>query len=320
MKNIFITGANGFLGSQMALRLAQDKNLKVICLIKDKNFRTRRDIEDKVSIVKGDIRDFNAVRYCISHYEIDTIFHLAATTIIKQATIDPITCYESNVMGTVNVLEGARQAGNSRIRKVVVASSDKAYGNQSIMPYVEEMSMMASDPYSSSKACADITARSFSLTYGMDVSVVRAGNIYGPGDLNFSRLIPQAICNILQGKPPVIYKGVGEFRREWMYIDDIINAYLTVNKCGGAGSSYNVGGSGFQNIYDTVNMILKLIGSDLQPEIVDKDFIEIKDQYLDSSKLESLGWKCNYLIEDGLKKTIEWYRWYLQSGKELFYG
>lgn len=318
MESVFVTGVNGFLGSQLALKLAKD-GYRVVGLVKDKNYKTRRDILDKISIVYGDIRDFDAVRYCVSRYEVDTVFHLAATTIIKQSVIDPITTYASNVMGTVNVLEAARQAGK-RISKVVVASSDKAYGNQPVMPYVEDMNMMASDPYSSSKACTDIIARSFALTHDMNISVIRAGNIYGPGDLNLSRLIPGSAIRISQGKQPTIYKGVGEYKREWMYIDDVIDAYLAVAARGGPAEAYNVGGSGFQTIFDTVDMMLKIAGSNLKPEIIDKDFIEIKEQYLDATKLMGLGWKCKFKVEDGLKVTMPWYAAYAANKTEHYFG
>jgi CDP-glucose 4,6-dehydratase len=318
MQNILVTGINGFVGSALGKRLVQNKDLRVIGLVKDRNFKSRRDIQDKCSIIYGDVRDYNCVRYAVSHYEIDTIFHLAATTIIRQATVDPVTCYMSNVMGTVNVLEAARDAGRGMVKKILVVSSDKAYGTQPVLPYTETMNMTAEDPYSTSKACADLIARSFAYTYGMNISVIRAGNIYGPGDLNYARLIPKAILNCLKGKPPVIYKGVGEFKREFMYIDDVIDAYLTIIDRGGPGEAYNVGGSGFQTIFDTIDNIIDITGADLKPEVIEKDFIEIKEQYLDPSKLEGLGWKCKVKIREGLERSVKWYNDYLHTDGSMY--
>ncbi len=318
MSNIFITGASGFLGSQLALKLANEDH-RVVCLVKDKNFRLRKDLVDKVTIVYGDLRDYEAVRYCISRYEIDHVFHLAATTIIKQAVIDPITTYQSNVMGTCNVLEASRQVGN-RIKKIVVASSDKAYGNAPVLPYTEEMPVTATDPYSTSKACTDLISKSFADTYDMNISVVRAGNLYGGGDINFSRLVPGSICRLLKGESPTIYKGVGEFRREWVYIDDIISAYMVVAERGGAGEAYNVGGSGFHSIFDTVDIIIKACNSNIKPTIIDKDFIEIKEQWLDATKLQALGWECKFNLEDGLARTVDWYSDYMENKSKLYFG
>ena len=317
MRNCLITGINGFVGSALAQRLLDMGNIRVVGLVKDKNFKSRRDILDKVSVVYGDLRDIDAIRYAVSHYEITEIFHVAAVTILRQSIIDPLSCFQINMMGTVNVLEVARQC---RVKKVVCASSDKAYGTYDNLPYVETMAVQASpDPYSTSKACTDLIAQSYALEeLDLNVSIIRAGNIYGDGDLNLSRLMPRSILRCFDGIPPQIYSGVGQYKREFMYIDDVVDAYMTVCERGLPGHAYNVGGSGYQTIIDTVDKIVDLTGCPDKPEIVEKDFVEIKEQYLDPTKLETLGWKCKYKIDEGLEKTVEWYRHY-KDDKSIFF-
>jgi CDP-glucose 4,6-dehydratase len=234
------------------------------------------------------------------------------------ATVDPRTCYAVNVMGTVNVMEAARECGH--VEKIVVASSDKAYGNHEDLPYREDFALLASDPYSTSKSCTDLIAQSYAHTYGTDVSILRSGNIFGPGDLNKSRIIPGSILRILDGEQPVIYKGVGNYKREFMYIEDVIDGYLYVQDRGLPGEAYNIGGSGFQNIFDTTAMIIEEMGVDIEPEIREKDFIEIKEQYLDPSKLENLGWQCKYSIRDGIRAAIPWYTEYHKDPSKFYWA
>jgi CDP-glucose 4,6-dehydratase len=312
VKNVLITGINGFAGSALAQRLLDTRpDVRVVGLVKDRNFKSRRDILDRCSVVYGDLCDINQVRYALSRYEVDTVFHLAAVTILRQSVMDALSCYQVNVMGTVNVLEAAKQVG---VQKVVSVSSDKAYGTYDNLPYVESMPVQASpDPYSTSKACMDLISQSYATTYGLNVSILRAGNKYGPGDLNLSRLIPRSILRCLEGRAPQLYNGVGQYKREFMYIEDVVDAYLCVAERGLPGEAYNVGGSGFQTVFDTVNKICQLVGFKGEPEVVDKDFIEIKEQYLDSAKIERLGWKCTHSIDQGLEKTVDWYTRYAKD-------
>lgn len=316
MKNCLISGANGFVGSALAKRLLDMGDYRVVGIVRDRNFKSRRDVLDNISVVHGDIRDFDTVRYAMSHYEIDTVFHVAAVTILKQSVIDPITTYQSNVMGTINVLEAARQC---KIQKVVFKSSDKAYGTYEKLPYKETMAVQSSpDAYSTSKAMADLCAQSYAKGYDMDISILRAGNIYGPGDLNLSRLIPRSILRCFEGIAPQIYKGVGEYKREFMYIDDVIDAYLTVAERGAPGEAYNIGGSGYQTVYDTVSKIMKCAGFEEEPEVVNVDFKEIKEQYLDPTKIMKLGWQCTHKIDEGLEKTVEWYKENIGNREKFF--
>lgn len=305
MENVLVTGANGFVGAALAERLlAMDK--RVVALIRDLNYKTPRGLLDDVSVVRGDLRDFDAVRYAVSKYEIDTIFHLGAVAIVKVASADPRSTYDVNVMGTVNVLEAARQCGH--VDKVTVASSDKAYGVHEQLPYEEDFALHASDPYSTSKACTDLISQSYALTYGLDVSILRSGNIYGPGDLNDSRIIPRTVLRILDGEPPVLYQGAGESTREFMYIDDVVDAYLAVAANGGSGEAYNVGGSGEMKIRDLMELIIEEMGADIEIEERPRDFFEIDHQYLDASKLEALGWSARVGVHEGIRRTIPWYR------------
>lgn len=317
MKTVLVTGLNGFIGSALAARLL-DMGCSVVGFVRDRNYKSRKDLHDRVSIVSGDLRDADAVRYAVTKYEVDTIFHLGAITVLRMATVDPVTCYASNVMGTVNVMEAARSA--KHVVKVVAASSDKAYGSHDILPYVEDMALLPADPYSTSKSCMDLIARSYAHTYGIDVSVIRSGNVFGPGDLNCSRLIPGGILKVLSGQRPVIYRGVGVYKREFVFIDDVVDAYIKVCERGIKGEAYNVGGSGFQTIIRTVEMIIEECGVDMQPDIQEKDFIEIKEQYLDATKLQALGWKCRHQIRDGIAKTIPWYRKYREDPTKWFWA
>jgi len=305
MENCLISGANGFLGAALCERLLS-MGCRVVGLVRDMNYKSRRDMLDRISVVHGDLRDFDTVRYAMSHYEIDTVFHLAAVTILRKSVVDPVTTYQTNVLGTVNVLEAARQVG---VKKVVKASSDKAYGTYEDLPYIETMAVQASpDAYSTSKACSDLIAQQYAKGYGLDVSIVRAGNIYGQGDLNLSRLIPKSILRCLDGKRPTLYKGVAQYKREFMHVDDVVDAYLCLADRGLPGEAYNCGGAGFQSILDTVEKIIELTGNDFDPEIIPADFVEIKEQYLDSTKIEALGWECKIDIDEGLVKTVDWYR------------
>ncbi len=317
MKNVLVTGANGFVGAALCERLLK-MNKTVVGIVRDRNYKSRRDILENISVVYSDLRDYDAVRYAVSKYEIDTIFHLGAITILKMATYDPKTCFQVNVLGTMNVLEAARECGH--VHKIVVASSDKAYGNHDILPYREDFSLLASDPYSTSKSCTDLISQSYAYSYDLNTSILRSGNIFGPGDLNKSRIIPGSILRILDDERPVIYSGVGAFKREFMYIDDVIDGYLCVQDRGLAGEAYNIGGSGYQNIFDTVSMVIEEMGVDIQPQILERDFIEIKEQYLDASKLESLGWQCKYKIREGIRKSIPWYKEYHADPKKFYWA
>lgn len=303
-KNVLITGIQGFVGSNLALhQLARGHH--VIGIVRDRNHKTRSDVLDKCSITYGSIDDPTVVDHAVAYYEIDTVFHLAANSIVKIGVMDPVSNYRTNVMGTVHVLDAVRRERPGA--KVVVASSDKSYGSHDKMPYTEDMKLNPEDPYSTSKGCTDMISQSFAKTYGMNINTVRCSNIYGPGDMNTSRLIPNSILRILRGQKPEIYSGVRDYRREFVYVGDVCNAYDLLVEKGQPGEIYNIGIKKFHTIEETVALLSDFMGSSGY-DIIKKDFPEIPHQWMDASKLMDLGWKHTVGFEEGLLKTIEWYK------------
>lgn len=303
-KNILITGIQGFVGSNLAIQELAAGN-HVIGVVRDTNHKSRVDVLDKCSIVRGDVTDASLIDRAVGYYEVDKIYHLAANAIVKVGMADPVSNYKTNLMGTVNVLDAARRI--SPKAKVVVASSDKAYGEHDKMPYVEEMKLNPGCPYSTSKSCTDMISQSYAKTYDMDINTVRCSNIYGPGDMNTSRLIPNSILRCLRGVKPVIYSGVADFRREFIYVGDVAKAYRLVSEQGAPGEIYNIGINSFHTIKETVSKISEIIGVD-GVDVIDKDFPEIPFQWMDGEKLAALGWKPEVSFDGGLRRSVEWYR------------
>ena len=310
--NIFITGINGFVGS-VAAEYFLNGGAHVIGLVKDRNKKTRLDILDRCSIVYGDIQDKGVLDYILSKYEVDYVLHLAAQPIVRICNNDPFMAYSTNVMGTVNLLESCRTK-IVKPKKIIVMTSDKAYGPHEKLPYVEDSPLTTFDSYCTSKSCQDMVARSYAMTYDLPVVVVRAGNLYGPGDLNTSRLIPRSIIRLLGGQSPVLYGGVDEYIREFIYVDDVVSAYCTLLEKGDNGQAYNVGGSTPQKIGEVIFKIRDLINSEIEVKVEKSGFSEINAQYLDASKLEKLGWSISIDLDEGLTRSIKWYSEYLNSG------
>jgi len=302
-KNVLITGINGFVGSGLAIDQLARGN-RVVGIVRDDNHKTRADVLSRCSITRGDIRDQRMVDDVMSKYDIDTVFHLAANSIVQHGVKDPVNNYEVNIMGTVKVLDSVRRVNPKA--KVVVASSDKAYGDHDVMPYVEDMKLNPGCPYSTSKSCTDMISQSFAMTYGLNVNTVRCSNIYGPGDMNLTRLIPNSILRCLRGDKPMIYSGVADYRREFIYIDDVCNAYNLVATEGLPGEIYNIGINSFNTIGDAVAKISEIMGAD-GVEVVEKSFPEIAFQWMDGSKLAALGWEAHISFDEGLRRSAEWY-------------
>lgn len=303
--NIFITGINGFVGSNLAdYELSQGN--RVIGLIQDINHKSRNDILSKCSIVYGDIRNSQLIDNIISKYEINVIYHLAAIPIVRICVKDPMNCITTNIIGTTNILESVRKI-NSSI-KVIVASTDKAYGDHGRVKYIEDMKLIPGDIYSTAKACSDMLSISYANTYNIDIKILRSSNIYGPGDMNDSRLIPNTIKCILKGNNPQIYKGVLSYRREMIYIEDVCKAYHLLINNGRSGEIYNIGTEisyTIEEIVSKISTILNHYGVD----IIEKTFPEIPEQMMDTQKIQNeIGWKHTIDIEEGLLRTIEWYR------------
>lgn len=300
MKRTLITGINGFLAN----RLIDFCDGEVFGISRYDNHKTGEG--GRCTILYGDILDLEFLKRTISEIEPDRIFHLAAQSIVRIANTNPRYCFEDNIMGTVNILEAVRQI-NPTI-KVIAASSDKSYGEHLYLPYVEDMALQAGDPYSTSKACADLIAQSYHTTYGLNINIIRSANIYGMGDMNLSRIIPNTITKILKKEKPVIYSGVMQYKREFVFIDDVCTAYIVLSQKGEPGEAYNVGTGEVFRVGEVVELICNIMKWENGIDIIQKSFPEINLQYLSSDKINKIGWLPQIpTLKEGLEKTINWY-------------
>ena len=317
-RNVFVTGANGFLGSWLASALV-DLGAEVIVLVRDRVLRgglQLQGLEDKVTLVGGDLTDYALLERTLNEYWIDTCFHVAAQAIVKVANRSPLSTFESNIRGTWHLLEACR---NSReVSRIVVASSDKAYGDHDQLPYEEILSLRGSYPYDVSKVCADILARCYANTYGLPLAVTRCANLYGGGDLNFSRLIPETMRAVLTDLDPII-RSDGTLIRDYMHVQDGVEGYLLLAENIGRdcinGEAFNFGTERPISVLELVTKIIELSGrANLKPNVrgQGKPHAEIDRQYLSSRKAaEHLGWEVQTDLETGLMETLEWYQGYL---------
>jgi CDP-glucose 4,6-dehydratase len=305
MSNILITGINGFLGSATA-KYFLNKGHHIIGLVRDRNLKTRPEILERCSIIQGDILDKQLIMSTISKYEAEYILHLACQPIVRICDNDPYTAYTTNIVGTLNVLEAVRTLKKPP-KKVVAISSDKAYGPQTELPYKEDSPLVTADSYCTSKSCQDMIIRSYAKTYNLPIVCVRAGNIYGPGDMNLSRLVPNTIRKFLRHESAFLYTGVANYVREFIYVTDIVRAFETLFEKGIPGEAYNVGGTPPQRILNVVETIRNKIYPTGVIDLIEKNFDEIPEQYLDATKLCSLGWSSKVDLNEGLDKAIKWY-------------
>ncbi|MGX9292398.1 GDP-mannose 4,6-dehydratase [Bacillus sp. A015] len=316
-KNVFVTGCTGLLGSYLVKELI-DQGANVTGLVRDQVPRSnlyQGSQFEKMNVVQGALEDMQTIERALGEYEIDTVFHLAAQAIVGVANRHPVSTFEANILGTWNVLEACRR--QPLIKRVIVASSDKAYGDQEQLPYDEEMPLNGKHPYDVSKSCADLISHTYYNTYGLPVCITRCGNLYGGGDLNFNRIIPQTIQLVLEGKAPEI-RSDGTFIRDYFYIEDAVKAYLLLaekmEEKRLAGEAFNFSNEIQLTVLELVDKILKAMGSDLKPRILNQGTHEIKHQYLSAEKARKLlDWKPDYSIDEGLEKTIEWYREFFQK-------
>ncbi|MDQ6914375.1 MAG: GDP-mannose 4,6-dehydratase [Actinomycetota bacterium] len=310
----FVTGAHGLLGSWLVKALLE-RDVRVAVLRRDEPAQSALALEGteaRVDVVPGDVTDAAVVQRALAEYEVDAVFHLAAQTLVGTARRSPVATFDTNVRGTWTVLEACRAVG---VERVLVASSDKAYGPSDELPYREDAPLRARYPYDASKAAADLIARSYFHTYGLPVAVTRFANLYGGGDLNFSRLVPETVAAAIQGRAPVI-RSDGTMERDFLYVEDAASAYLAIADAlpeRAAGEAFNAGGGVPLAVLDLVRAVCAAAGVDLEPVVLGEARAEIPRQYVDSAKLRDLtGWAPQVDLNEGLRRTVEWYRAHLE--------
>jgi CDP-glucose 4,6-dehydratase len=311
----FITGATGLVGSWLVRRLIA-LGADIICLVRDwvpqSELISSRLIE-QVKVIRGDIRDQALLERILGEYEVDTVIHLAAQTIVGIANRNPVSTFETNIGGTWVLLEACRRS--PKVKRIVIASSDKAYGDQEILPYNEDMPLQGRHPYDVSKSCADLIAQTYAKSYELPVAITRCGNFYGGGDLNWNRIVPGTIRSVLKGQRPVI-RSDGKSVRDYFYVEDGASAYTLLAESmeddGIRGQAFNFSNEIQITVLDLVKHILELMNSDLSPDVRNEATNEIRHQYLSAEKARKiLEWKPSFTLDEGLKKTIEWYKEFL---------
>jgi CDP-glucose 4,6-dehydratase len=314
LKRSLVTGGHGFVASNLARALLERGDAVTVLDLPSRpgSGLELQGIATEVELVEADLRDARVVEATVAASEFDVVFHLAAQTLVGPAMADPIPTFEVNVRGTWTLLEACRR---SEVPAVVVASSDKAYGPSEELPYREEMRLAPASPYEASKAAADAIALSYRPAYGLPVAVTRFANIYGGGDANFSRLVPEAIAAVLDGRRPQI-RSDGSPERDFLFVADAVAAYLAVEHAvgaggPGAGEAFNAGGETPHPVSEVLETVVEISGTELEPEYLGtgNPTGEIDRQYVDSAKLrEMTGWRPEVGLRDGLIRTLDWYR------------
>jgi len=309
-KKVLITGFEGFLGSNLTKTLiGYGAEVRGIDKVKNRPGSVLEGLRNKIVSIKGDISNIRLIMNIINKYKPQVIFHLAAEAIVGECNKNPIKTFKSNIEGTWNVLEASRD--EKFIEAIVVASSDKAYGSHKILPYKEDASLKGNHPYDASKSCADLICYTYWNTYKVPVCVTRCGNIYGPGDFNFSRVVPDAICCALKGKQFII-RSDGKFTRDYVYVEDIVNGYIALaekmKKLKLYGEAFNFSDENPITVIEMVKKIYNLTGKKPDYKILNQAKYEIKHQYLCSMKARKiLDWKPEHTLDEGLKRAIKWY-------------
>ena len=312
-RRVLVTGCTGLVGA-WTTRALLEHGAYVVGLVRDQvhgSELVRAGLDRRIDVVHGCVEDERQIERTLAEYEIQTVFHLAAQTIVGIANRSPLSTFETNIKGTWCLLEAARRCG--RTPHVVVASSDKAYGEQTVLPYTEHAPLEGRHPYDASKSCADILALTYHHTYRLPVCVTRCGNFYGGGDLNWNRLVPGTIRSVLRGEQPLI-RSDGSFTRDYFYVKDGAAAYLHLAErmaCESAvwGHAFNFSTEIRVTALDMVREILHAMGSDLTPKILGEASNEIRHQYLSAVKARTmLAWRPHYLLAEALAETVAWYR------------
>ncbi|MGA7683809.1 MAG: GDP-mannose 4,6-dehydratase [Terriglobales bacterium] len=315
-RSVLVTGGTGLLGSWLVSGL-MEAGANVVCLVRDwvpqsELVRTRRI--EQVKTVRGDICDRDLIERALGEYEVEVVFHLAAQTIVGIANRNPISTFSTNIGGSWNLLEACRRS--PKVTSIVVASSDKAYGDQEHLPYDESMPLQGRHPYDVSKSCADLIAQTYAATYNLPVAITRCGNFYGGGDLNWNRVVPGTIRSILRGERPII-RSDGQFVRDYFYIQDGAAAYMLLaerlaSNLALCGQAFNFSNESQVSVLELVDLILRKTNSSLRPEIQNQASNEIRHQYLSAERARTvLNWSPKFTLDEGMDRTIAWYREFL---------
>ena len=321
-RRVLVTGATGIVGSWLCAELVM-RGAAVTALVLDEDPRSeffRNATAAQCAIVRGNLARYEDCARAINASESDVVFHLGAQTLVGAAVRDPLETFESNVRGTYNLLEASRRF-KDLVRAVVVASSDKAYGDHNGEPYVEDMPLRGRHPYDVSKSCADLIATTYAHTYGVPVAIARCGNIYGGGDLNWSRIVPGTIRSFLRGERPVL-RSDGTLVRDYIYVRDVVSAYLLVadalDDAAFAGEAFNFSPETRVTVLEIVKAIAQMMGVASDPIVLDEVRFEIGEQTLCAKKARTvLGWTPEWSLESGLKETVAWYREHFENAPEL---
>lgn len=312
-RSVLVTGATGLLGGWLTRRLL-DRDASVVALVRDwvpQCELVRKKQLEQVSVVRGDVTDRGVLERALGEYEVQTVFHLAAQTIVGIANRNPVSTFESNIQGTWNLLEACRRSPS--VKSVVIASSDKAYGDQTELPYREVMALQGRHPYDVSKSCADLISQAYAATYDLPVGITRCGNFYGGGDLNWNRVVPGTIRSVFRGERPII-RSDGQYIRDYLYVEDAAAAYMLlaerlVSSPELTGMAFNFSNEVQLTVLQLVQKILDKMGSGLTPDVESHPLKEIRRQYLSAQRArELLDWAPEFTIDEGLERTIAWYR------------
>lgn len=323
-KNVFVTGSTGLLGPWLIKELL-NQQANVFALVRDfvpDSLFFLDKLDKKVNLISGDLLDIQLLQRVLNEFDINSVFHLGAQAIVGTANRSPISTFRSNIEGTWNLLEACRLS--AWVKKIVVASSDKAYGAQKVLPYTEESSMQGRHPYDVSKSCTDLIAQSYFHTYKLPVCVTRCGNFFGGGDLHFNRIIPGTIQSVLNNQRPII-RSNGLFIRDYVYVKDVADAYLTLAEKMDdesiIGQCFNFSTDHPFNVIEIVDEILDVMNAKkLKPIIQNQACNEIPEQHLSSVKARKiLGWSAKYGVRAGLKETVEWYKEFFEKRENKIY-